>query len=378
MAKLFGRSEQRTVNPIIIGVLITGVILIGAAVGLSVWYNFQPNALLRDLGVSLPILDSGETESSSRSRVAVDNTVVQPSQESSGEEDSAAASRPSFDILRVGVGGETVAAGRAPPGSEVVLYRNGSELATVSVDDRGEWVFLGQQPLDGGEYQFNVSARLGDDEVVAGIDDIVVLVPERPLVLEGGKSPQRPLVMLIPGDEERAARILQRQFSSEAPVGPHFTVDAAEFSENSELRLLGSIQAEQARLVAYINDNFLDGIEVAGEGASPVDWSLATRRSLRPGRHQLRVDMVVDERVVLRRVLPFVVNFSSQFDIDEGVFIVAEGDSLWQIAKLTLGEGTRYTLIYWANESQITDPDLIYPGQRFRIPDEELKKYVEK
>ena len=33
------------------------------------------------------------------------------------------------------------------------------------------------------------------------------------------------------------------------------------------------------------------------------------------------------------------------------------------------GAGTRYTLIYQANRDSIRDPDLIYPGQIFRLPD---------
>ena len=49
--------------------------------------------------------------------------------------------------------------------------------------------------------------------------------------------------------------------------------------------------------------------------------------------------------------------------------VVQPGNSLWRIARRMYGDGLQYTLIYQANESQIRDPDLIYPGQIFRIPD---------
>ncbi|WP_460449563.1 LysM peptidoglycan-binding domain-containing protein [Alsobacter sp. SYSU BS001988] len=48
--------------------------------------------------------------------------------------------------------------------------------------------------------------------------------------------------------------------------------------------------------------------------------------------------------------------------------LVARGDSLWRISKKTYGSGLRYTVIYDANQQQIRDADLIYPGQMFVIP----------
>ena len=50
--------------------------------------------------------------------------------------------------------------------------------------------------------------------------------------------------------------------------------------------------------------------------------------------------------------------------------IVARGDSLWQISRRIYGQGTRYTVIYDANQAQIRNPDRIYPGQVFVLPTE--------
>jgi len=41
---------------------------------------------------------------------------------------------------------------------------------------------------------------------------------------------------------------------------------------------------------------------------------------------------------------------------------------LWQIARQLYGSGVRYTLIFRENSEQIRDPDLIYPGQIFKLP----------
>lgn len=50
---------------------------------------------------------------------------------------------------------------------------------------------------------------------------------------------------------------------------------------------------------------------------------------------------------------------------------ITRGDNLWFISRRTYGDGRRYTVIYDANQEQIRDPDLIYPGQIFVLPKDE-------
>jgi len=50
--------------------------------------------------------------------------------------------------------------------------------------------------------------------------------------------------------------------------------------------------------------------------------------------------------------------------------IVQPGNSLWRIARRVYGSGNRYTVIYQANNAQIRDPDMIFPGQVFSLPTE--------
>ena len=49
-------------------------------------------------------------------------------------------------------------------------------------------------------------------------------------------------------------------------------------------------------------------------------------------------------------------------------YTVVKGDSLWKIAKKYYGSGAKYPVIYNANKSKIKNPNLIYPGQVFTIP----------
>ena len=61
---------------------------------------------------------------------------------------------------------------------------------------------------------------------------------------------------------------------------------------------------------------------------------------------------------------------SAKLEKVDGSVIIRRGDSLWRISKRVYGRGVRYSTIYLANQSQIADPNRIWPGQVFRVPGE--------
>ena len=54
----------------------------------------------------------------------------------------------------------------------------------------------------------------------------------------------------------------------------------------------------------------------------------------------------------------------------ERSYTVVKGDSLSKIAKREYGKASDWRRIFDANRDQISDPDLIHPGQVLRIPQE--------
>ena len=54
--------------------------------------------------------------------------------------------------------------------------------------------------------------------------------------------------------------------------------------------------------------------------------------------------------------------------IEVTYYVIEKGDSLWKIAERFYGNGSKYTGIFEENREVITDPDLIFPGQKIRIP----------
>ncbi len=49
-------------------------------------------------------------------------------------------------------------------------------------------------------------------------------------------------------------------------------------------------------------------------------------------------------------------------------YTIVKGDSLSKIAKRYYSDAMKYPVIFEANREVIKDPNLIYPGQRIRIP----------
>lgn len=63
------------------------------------------------------------------------------------------------------------------------------------------------------------------------------------------------------------------------------------------------------------------------------------------------------------------VTVTGQLQRTDSSVIIRRGDTLWHISRRIYGEGVRYTTIYLANQRQITDPDMIWPGQIFTLPE---------
>src|SRR3546814_4590092 len=74
-------------------------------------------------------------------------------------------------------------------------------------------------------------------------------------------------------------------------------------------------------------------------------------------------DVCCSDLVVARAETPFSRADPATLSARPGQVVVQPGNSLWRIARRIYGEGLRYTVIYQANQRQIRNPDLIYPGQ---------------
>ncbi len=63
-----------------------------------------------------------------------------------------------------------------------------------------------------------------------------------------------------------------------------------------------------------------------------------------------------------------IIKDGSQLGRDDEFYVIQKGDTLWKIAEQTYGNGAKYTKIVEVNQEVIKNADLIFPGQKIRIP----------
>lgn len=265
---------------------------------------------------------------------------------------------PSFDIVRVDRTGYAVIAGRAKPGSTVTIHANDEELATTTAESDGSWVISTDTPLDAGPVELSVSMTTDDGLTVRSEETILIYVPERP-----GDAPL--VLRTTPGG---ATEVLQDPRDMPEGMGP-LTLDVIDYDESGAVIFSG--RAEPNRIVQlFINRQLLGQAPSDDEGR----WTIAPAQDARvaPGVYQLLViQLDAEGRVAYAIEVPFERATADQIQLRDGKVIVQPGNSLWRIARRAYGRGAQYTIIYEANEDQIRDPDLIFPGQIFDVPDTE-------
>jgi len=263
---------------------------------------------------------------------------------------------PSFDIVRVTPEGNAVIAGRAAPSATVTLRDNGAVIGTVQADPQGQFVFVPSAPLPAGGSELTLTARGRDGTETAASAPVAVVVPGPPAA---AAPPEQALAVLVPPDA--AARVLQAPAHQHGQLG----LDVVDYDDHGNIRFAGS--APPGATVRLYVDNAM-----VGSAAATPDghWTLTPREgAIAAGGHRLRVDALdTGGRVVARVELPFQRETLTSQEVPPDRFVVQPGHSLWRIARRVYGSGVRYTVIYQANHDQIRDPDLIYPGQVFKLP----------
>ena len=213
-----------------------------------------------------------------------------------------------------------------------------------------------------------MSARLGGGEPVWSDSVVAVVVPEQGKDIAGrpADEPMEPLVVEVPRSGFGPCNVLQAppaDGGAAGAAGAELAVSVLDYDSAGNLSLTGRARAG-SDIRVYLDNRVL--------GHSPSDaagaWRLTVQKEIAPGLYTIRIDEVAGEAVVARLEFPFSRADPQEVESDTLLVVVQPGNSLWRLARRTLGEGVRYTVIYEANRDRIRDPDLIYPGQIIQIP----------
>jgi nucleoid-associated protein YgaU len=312
-------------------------------------------------------------------------------------------SRPAFDLVRVEPDGSAVIAGTAEPGAEVTIFADEAPLAHVEADAEGNFVAVFRAEPTAAPRALTLGASTPDGPRATS-DEVVMLLPPAPAPPAAEPTP-RPdesaaapppapvsadpasagpasepgtaaVATAEPAQEVAATAILRSDGIVVSPVGARdgkVSLASIAYAEAGEVMLAG-LGAAGAPLRAYVDDRLAEEATVGEDGR----WSIALA-DVDAGLYTLRIDQLApDGRVASRIETPF------QRDYPraplprpgvpdpvpaEGAITVQPGHNLWTLARLHYGSGVMYTQIFTANRDLIRDPDLIYPGQIFALPE---------
>ena len=320
----------------------------------------------------------GERVEEARGGDAAAGEARPPAGEAAGRpgEDDAAAPVPSFDVVRINRRGEAVIAGRSTPGARVTVRDGSEEVGSTIADRRGEWVLVPGEPLRSGTHALSAVETREGGATVESREVVVVSVSDRDDAQAGA------LAVKVPRDGVGASRVLQRpgREAREQPAEAAMVrvpgeglqdgaeealvVESVDYDAEGGVVIAGKAEPHDTVNV-YVDDEHVGTVETGEKGG----WEIAPGDRLPPGEHRLRVDRVDREGTVLARIeTPLVRVEPEDIPFGDALVVVQPGNSLWRIARRTLGGGVHYTVIYEANRSQIGDPALIYPGQIFTVP----------
>lgn len=341
---------------------------------------------------------------------------------------------PSFDLVRVEPDGESVIAGRAAPGATIELLRGDQVHARAAADASGLFAIV-PPPLPPGSHLVVLQSIAPDGTRQRSAQSVTVVISDaktRPLVTL--TAPDRPTVVLSnpeppakaaeepkPDTKTAETQPVAPQPAPQQQAGVAPTVSPPPSAVRPEIKIV-TVESEEGKLFVsglsapgatvrlYLNESFIAPGGAGGDGK--VSFSIGS--GVKPGDYRIRLDDVdpVSGQVRSRAEVGFNVPVqvaSAQPQpptapqatgsspqpsrevasaLPEGQMasagtvvipninttIVSRGDNLWRISQRVYGKGLRYTVIYGANQEQIRNPDLIYPGQVFVLPGDQEPK----
>lgn len=148
-------------------------------------------------------------------------------------------------------------------------------------------------------------------------------------------------------------------------------IDTISYSDEGDVQLAGRAQSAADIVRVYVNNRPVTELSVDPDGRWRGDLP-----DVDTGVYTLRVDEVdaagdVTSRVEtpFKREDPQVLAEADTTTSAAKQITVQTGATLWAIARDRYGEGLLYVQVFEANRDAIRDPDLIYPGQVFALPD---------
>jgi nucleoid-associated protein YgaU len=316
----------------------------------------------------------------------------------------AANGAPSFDVIRAEADGSMVIAGKAASNSKVEIMDGGTVIGTTVAGPDGDFALALDQPLKPGGYQLTIRSTSDQGVVATSQQTAVVSIPTEKdgqvlALINEPDEPSRLIAVPQPTSNPKAPPPAGQPKAAASQTGSSVAVEAVEV-DGRKIFLAGA--AEPGRKVrAYVDGKLLGEAKASQDGRFLIE----AEGDISIGDHMVRVELLDanGSTTVATAAVPFQRDSGDGFAAVapslpttpdgkspqsrpaltaqagagsdptlrnvHGAVVIRRGDSLWRISQRVYGHGMRYSTIYLANTSQIRNPQLIWPGQIFTVPD---------
>jgi len=304
----------------------------------------------------------------------------------------------SFDLVRVDKSGSAVVAGKATPGQVVGVNIDGVEVAQAQTNSRGSFVAMFMVPDSENTQIITLFTRDSVGTIHMSPEQVIVVrrktkKPAQVIAdavntsndqqVDAPPVPEKDVAPAIILSSDKGVKMVQPAApQSNAPeVMANVSLDLISYDKSGEVVLTGRSKPD-SHVRVYVDDKPVKMNAVAKDGS----WQMSLPE-VDAGRYTLRIDEIDPTgKVTSRLETPFqkevaaeakrVASNAALATADGAAplpnvqkITIQRGATLWGLAEKNYGKGDLYMQIFNANRDTIRDPNLIYPGQIFKIPD---------
>ena len=241
----------------------------------------------------------------------------------------------------------------------------GEVAQDLSTDNSKEALVEDQKDIEQAELVINIDES-ADPNLSNSDDDTSDKTANVALDFDGEITPSKPKVVIADSD---GVKVLQ----DEQAITDQLALDSIAYDPFGNVTV-GGRSSPSGLVRFYVNNEAISAAKTNKEGYWETDLS-----DIVPGTYTLRIDQLsLKGDVISRLESPFkredreklaklIAPSTSPARIN--IVTVQPGNTLWAIARKRYGDGLLYVRVFEANRDKIKDPDLIYPGQLFDLPD---------